>query len=215
MSAKRFRIAFSFAGEKRDYVAQVVAILAKRFRGAAILYDKYHEAEFSRSNLAFYLPDLYEKRPNSSSRSFCPDYDKKEWCGLEWNAIFGLLKARKVGEVMLTRFDRVEGQGLHGLAGYTDLDDLTPDQAANLILERLALNEGLPRDHYKTASKDGSEHPRTSIPNNFPASIPFSGALTSWRKLRTTFRQRRALGARSSTAPAASGRPRWPFAPPN
>ena len=131
MSAKRFRIAFSFAGEKRDYVAQVAAILAKRFGEAAILYDKYHEAEFSRSDLAFYLPDLYEKEADLVVAVFCPDYDKKEWCGLEWNAIYGLLKARKVDEVMLTRFERVEGKGLHGLAGYTDLDDMTPDQAAS------------------------------------------------------------------------------------
>ena len=49
MSAKRFRIAFSFAGEKRDYVAQVAAILAKRFGEAEILYDKYHEATRSAS----------------------------------------------------------------------------------------------------------------------------------------------------------------------
>ena len=67
---------------------------------------------------------------------------------MEWNAILGLLKERKVGEVMLTRFGRVEGKGLHGLAGYTDLDDLTPEQTATLILERLALNEGKPKDHY-------------------------------------------------------------------
>ena len=41
---KRFRIAFSFAGEKRDYVAKVAGILAKRFGERAILYDKYHQA---------------------------------------------------------------------------------------------------------------------------------------------------------------------------
>jgi hypothetical protein len=73
MSAnKRFRIAFSFAGEKRDFVAKVAGILAKRFGEAAILYDKYHQAEFSRSDLAFYLPDLYEKKLTSSSRSSAP-----------------------------------------------------------------------------------------------------------------------------------------------
>jgi hypothetical protein len=83
MSTKRFRIAFSFAGEKRDYVAQVAAILAKRFDEAAILYDKYHKAEFSRSDLTFYLPNLYEKAADLVVVLFCPDYDKKEWCGLE------------------------------------------------------------------------------------------------------------------------------------
>ena len=45
MSAKRFRIAFSFAGEKRDYVSKVAAILANRFDEEKILYDKFHEAE--------------------------------------------------------------------------------------------------------------------------------------------------------------------------
>lgn len=93
---------------------------------------------------------------------------------MEWNAILGLLKERKVGEVMLTRFGRVEGKGLHGLAGYTDLDDLTPEQTATLILERLALNEGKPKDHYTKPITTG-ETPKTSIPNNLPRLQPFFG----------------------------------------
>jgi hypothetical protein len=148
MSDKRFRVAFSFAGEKRDFVEKVAGLLANRFGEAGILYDKYHQAEFSRGDLAFYLPDLYEREADLIVAVFSTDYENKEWCGLEWNAIFGLLKQRKAGEVMLARFGRVEGKGLRGLAGYTELDDLSPDQAADLILERLALNEGKPKDHY-------------------------------------------------------------------
>jgi tetratricopeptide (TPR) repeat protein len=182
MSTKRFRIAFSFAGEKRPFVAQVAAILAQRFGEDAILYDKYHQAEFSRGDLAFYLPDLYEKEADLVVAVFCPDYEVKEWCGLEWNAIFGLLKTRKVGEVMLTRFKRVEGKGLHGLAGYTDLDDLTPDQAADEILERLALNEGKPKEHYKNVSKKGSDRERTSTPNNLPRLQYFFGRESELKK---------------------------------
>ena len=169
MSDKRFRIAFSFAGEKRDFVAEVAAILAKKFSEDAILYDKFHSAEFSRSDLAFYLPDLYREKADLVVVVFCPDYETKEWCGLEWSAIYSLLKARRVGEVMLTRFARVEAKGLHGLAGYTDLDELTPHQAADEILERLAINENLPRDHYKASAK-GSK--RAAIPNNLPR-LPF------------------------------------------
>lgn len=62
MNAKRFRIAFSCAGEKRNFVSQVAAILANRFEESAILYDKYHEAGFARSDLGIYLPELYHKR---------------------------------------------------------------------------------------------------------------------------------------------------------
>jgi len=181
MNNKRFRIAFSFAGEKRDFVADVAAILARQFGERAILYDKYHTAEFSRSDLAFYLPDLYENNADLIVAVLCPDYDKKEWCGLEWNAVFGLLKTRKIGEVMLTRFEHVEGKGLRGLAGYTDLDDLTSQQAADLILERLAINEGLPEDHYKTLVKGGSK--RASTPNNLPRLQYFFGREADLKKI--------------------------------
>ena len=52
MNSKRFRIAFSFAGEKRDFVSKVADILARRFGESAILYDKYHEAELARRTWA-------------------------------------------------------------------------------------------------------------------------------------------------------------------
>ncbi|MBI3364818.1 MAG: NACHT domain-containing protein, partial [Ignavibacteriae bacterium] len=183
MSAKRFRIAFSFAGEKRDFVAKVAEILAGRFSEEEILYDKYHQAEFSRSDLAFYLPDLYEKEADLVVAVFCPDYENKEWCGLEWNAIFGLLKKRKVDEVMLTRFGRVEGKGLRGLAGYTDLDDLTPWATATLILERLAISKGEKRDSYLLPHSHPDDPPRTTTPNNLPRLQSFFGRTDELKKI--------------------------------
>jgi glycosyltransferase involved in cell wall biosynthesis len=91
MSAKRFRIAFSFAGEKRNFVAQVAALLARRFTEAGILYDKFHEAEFARRNLGIYLPDLYHDHAELVVVVVCLDYDVKQWTGLEWVAIHDLL----------------------------------------------------------------------------------------------------------------------------
>jgi hypothetical protein len=44
MGDKRFRIAFSFAGEKRTFVAKVAELLAEQFGREHILYDKYYEA---------------------------------------------------------------------------------------------------------------------------------------------------------------------------
>jgi tetratricopeptide (TPR) repeat protein len=172
---KRFRIAFSFAGEKREFVAEVAAILAQRFGEDEILYDKYHEAEFSRSDLAVRLPDLYHHHSELVVAVLCPDYEDKEWCGLEWNAVLGLLKERKVDEVMLSRFDKVEGKGLHGLAGYTELDLKTPDQAAILILERLALNEGKAKGFYTEGSNLSPPSLKSSTPNNLPRLQPFFG----------------------------------------
>jgi hypothetical protein len=166
--SKRFRIAFSFAGEKRNFVAQVAAILAERFGEDKILYDKYHEAEFSRSDLALYLPPFYHNESDLVVAVLCKDYKTKEWPGLEWNAIYGLLKKREQREVMLCRFDRVEGEGLYGLAGFTDLDHRSPSAVAALILQRLALNEGNPRDHYIRNAPIGPDWPEVAPSLDWP-----------------------------------------------
>ncbi|MBI3821638.1 MAG: TIR domain-containing protein, partial [Planctomycetes bacterium] len=170
MSAKRFRVAFSYAGEKRDFVAKVAAVLAPHLGAAAILYDKYHKAEFSRADLALHLSKLYHDEADLVVAVLCPDYVTKEWCGLEWSAIFSLIKERRAGAVMLTRFERANGDGLHANAGYIDLDDETPESAAALILERLKLNDGPRTDHPRIAPP-----PRTTIPHNLPRIGSFFG----------------------------------------
>jgi hypothetical protein len=140
---KRFRVAFSFAGEKRAYVAEVANILSQSFSQAAILYDKYHEPEFARSDLGLYLPGLYHDESDLVVVVVCPDYEPQEWCGLEWKAIFDLLKKRKDSEVMLCRFDHATVKGLYEIAGFMELDDKTPRQTATGILYRLALVDGV------------------------------------------------------------------------
>src|SRR5262249_39228883 len=102
---------------------------------------------------AFHLPGLYHNESDLVVAVFCHGYDTSDWCGLEWNAIYGLIKQRKQGEVMLCRFDRVEGEGLYGLAGFIDLDQKTPAELVSLIAERLAINGGLPRDHYADGAR--------------------------------------------------------------
>ena len=151
--SKRFRIAFSFAGEKRNFVEGMAQILASYFEQEFILYDKFHEAEFARPDLAFYLPNLYEVESDLVVGVFCTDYTNKEWCGLEWNAIFGLLKRKNAQAVMLMRFGHVEPEGLHGLAGFIDLEDKQPIFGVSRILERLALNEGKQKDFYTCQQK--------------------------------------------------------------
>jgi tetratricopeptide (TPR) repeat protein len=173
--SKRFRIAFSFAGEKRNFVSHVADILAKQFGEDKILYDRFHEAEFGNWKLGLILQGLYHDQSDMIVVVVCPDYVRKNWCGLEWVAIHGMLMAGKDREIMLCRFEHAEIEGLHENAGFVELDDKTPAQAAERILERLAVNEGLTKDHYKTASKSGIEHPRTSTPNNLPRLQPFFG----------------------------------------
>jgi tetratricopeptide (TPR) repeat protein len=175
MSVKRFRIALSFAGEKRDFVKQIADILAKQFGEEKILYDKFHEAEFAQANLAFDLPNLYKLDSDLVVSVFCPDYEQKEWCGLEWRAIFSIIKEGGAKQILLTRFEHVDGKGLYGLSGFIELDRKTPEQAATLILERLALNEDRPKEYYTQNPSDTKVKSRANIPNNLPRLLPFFG----------------------------------------
>ena len=182
-SGKRFRIAFSFAGEKRAFVKDVAALLAGRFGESAILYDKFHEAEFARNDLAIYLPNLYNRDSDLVAVVVCPAYEAKEWTGLEWLAIHNLLQQRRREEVMLCRFGHAQVDGLFGGAGFVELDDKSPEQFAKLILERLALNEDKPKDHYTKAATPPATDLKTDIPHNLPTLQPFFGREDELRKI--------------------------------
>jgi tetratricopeptide (TPR) repeat protein len=171
---RRFRVAFSFAGEKRDFVAKVARILADRFGRAAVLYDKFHEAEFAVFDLGIQLPKLYGEQSDLIVPVLCPAYDVKRWTGWEWIHIYGLLTRDDGYRVMPSRFERASADGLSPTAGFIELDDKTPEQFAAVILERLAINEAKVRDRH-TTSAPSTIAPRTSIPHNLPALQPFFG----------------------------------------
>ena len=165
---KRFRIAFSFSGEKRDFVVRIAHVLADRFSVDQILYDKFHEEEFARSNLAFHLPLLYQNEADLVVAILCNNYSEKEWCGLEWNAIYSLIKQGNSKQVMLLRFDRIEPAELFGLAGFVDLDDKTPEETATLILSRLAINEGHKKDYYLSTNSVALDWPDVTPALDWP-----------------------------------------------
>lgn len=183
MPTKRFRIAFSFAGETRDFVAQVAAIMAQHFGQDRILYDKFHEAEFARYDLGSYLPKFYHDDADLVVVVLCPHYDQKRWTGWEWQAIQAQLTHQTGGNIMLTRFGHATVGGLFENAGFVELEGKTPAQAAGLILERLAVNEGRPKDHYTAGITTGRDHPRQTIPNNLPRLPYFFGREAELRRI--------------------------------
>lgn len=184
MVPKRFRVAFSFTREKRVFVQKVAEVLGRCFGLERVLYDKFYEAQFAHADLAFDLPGLY-KEADLVVAVLCRDYESNEWCGLEWRAIYSMLMAgdEEKKRVMLSRYQRVDGKGLHGLSGYVDLDDKRPHEFAVLILERLASNEGKERDFYTKLHAEHLVPPPASpspalhslIPNNLPRLLPFFG----------------------------------------
>ncbi|MEN6457400.1 MAG: TIR domain-containing protein [Thermoguttaceae bacterium] len=155
---KRFRVALSFPGERRQLVKQVAESLAEKVGRNRVLYDKWYEAEFARLDLDTYLQNLYNKDADLVAVFICAEYDKKEWCGLEWRAIRDLIKRRESWAIMPFRFDDTNIPGLFSGDGYIKINDRDSSSIATLILDRLRIND-------KNASQRGvsQSEPQSNI----------------------------------------------------
>ncbi|MFZ2404183.1 MAG: TIR domain-containing protein, partial [Methylobacter sp.] len=137
---KRFQVALSFPGEQRDYVAEVAQHLAEKLGQDQVFYDQWYQAELARPNLDTHLQTIYHDDSQLIVPFLCADYERKEWCGLEWRAIRDLIKKRNDGDIMPLRFDGTHIPGLFSIDGYIDLQKHNPKQTADLILQRLPAN---------------------------------------------------------------------------
>lgn len=145
---KRFLVALSFAGENRARVEAIALSLAVRCGRSRVLYDHFHEAEFARPNLDTYLQDLYHDHSELNVVFLSKDYERKEWCGLEWRAIRDLIKHRNE-EIMFLRVDHEEVSGVFSIDGYIDISSRSDHEVAQLIINRLEqqkMGPSTPRD---------------------------------------------------------------------
>jgi len=135
--SKRFRVALSFPGEKRPFIRQVADALAAALGTGTVLYDEYLTAELARPNLDVYLGQLYHDHSELLVPFFCAEYERKEWCGLEWRQMRDILKRKQDDHIMPFRFDDAPITGVLSIDGYVSIGDRSPQEVAELILQRL------------------------------------------------------------------------------
>ncbi|MDB9320062.1 SUMF1/EgtB/PvdO family nonheme iron enzyme [Nodularia spumigena] len=141
MTDLRFRVGLSFAGEYRPFVGKVAHELAMKWGKQQIFYDNFHEDKLAIFNLDTHLQKIYQKQCDLVVIFIGKDYEKKEWCRLEWRAIRELIKT-KIQEsplaIMPIRMDSGDVPGLFSTDGYIDIRGRKPKEIASLINQRLA-----------------------------------------------------------------------------
>lgn len=141
----RFHVAFSFPGEKRDYVREVNNALRKK-RGlsqAKIFFDECHEAEIAGLDADILLQEIYHEQSELIVIFLCKEYEQKEWCcNVEWRAIRDLIKKRRRKSILLLSFDRTQISGVFSIDIVPDIGNRTPKDTANLIFDRLKYIRG-------------------------------------------------------------------------
>ena len=134
----RFKVAMSFPGEQRAYVAEVVNALRPSLGPDAIFYDHDYQAQLARPNLDTLLQDIYRNQSELIVVFLCAEYAKKQWCGLEWRAVRDIIKSKENDRVMFVRFDDTPIDGVFSIDGYIDARSFGAPDVARFITDRLA-----------------------------------------------------------------------------
>lgn len=135
---QHFRVAVSFPGERRSYVAKVVNILQSELGKDAVFYDHTYQSQLARPNLDRLLQDIYRNRADLIVIFLCAEYQNKQWCGLEWRAIRELIKEGLDRKLMFVRFDDNRVDGVFSIDGYLDARRNKPQEIARCVIERLS-----------------------------------------------------------------------------
>jgi hypothetical protein len=137
VSKKRFRVALSFPGEKREFIKQVADELAAALGIDRVLYDDYLTAELARPDLDLYPGGLYREQSELLVPFYCADYERKKWCKLEWRQMRDILFNVEGIRIMPFRFDDAPITGVLSIDGYVKIGRRPPQEVAKLILERV------------------------------------------------------------------------------
>lgn len=134
-----FDVALSFPGEARSYVEQVAAQLEHLIGPNRYFYDNNYVAQLARPSLDTFLQEIYRDRSKLIVVFVGADYERKEWCGIEFRAVREVLNSRAPDGIMYVRMDDGAVEGVLALDGYVDARKYSPEQVAAFIQERVNL----------------------------------------------------------------------------
>jgi hypothetical protein len=136
ISIHTFDVALSFPGEVRATVEQVAKELESRVGPNSYFYDDNYVSQLARPSLDTLLQDIYRNRSKLIVVFLGSDYQKKEWCGIEFRAIKEIILEREDKRIMFVRTDDGFVDGVFKTDGYIDARKFSPAQIAKFISER-------------------------------------------------------------------------------
>lgn len=134
-----FDVGLSFPGEARTMVEPIAIRLEADLGPHTYFYDNNYVAQLARPSLDLLLQDIYRIRSKLIVIFLSGDYQRKEWCGIEFRAIREILMERTHDRIMFVKMDDGEVDGVFKTDGYVDGRKYSPDQIAKFIQERISL----------------------------------------------------------------------------
>lgn len=139
ISTHSFDVALSFPGEVRAYVEQVVPELERLLGPNSYFYDNNYISQLARPSLDTFLQKIYREQSKLVVVFIGADYERKNWCGVEFRAIRDLIAEREHNRIMFVRVDDGKVEGVFLTDGYIDARRHNPAEVAGFIYERVGL----------------------------------------------------------------------------
>lgn len=133
-----YDIAFSFAGEDREYVERVADFLIKE--NISIFYDKFEVANLWGKDLYSHLDSVYGKKARFCVVFVSESYSAKLWTNHERVSAQARAFSDKNEYILPARFDDTEIPGIRDTVGYIDLRELPPEEFGQIIIAKLERN---------------------------------------------------------------------------
>lgn len=134
-----FDVSLSFPGDIRTYVEKIIVGLEKLIGPNSYFYDNNYKAQLAQPQLDILLQDIYRNRSKLIVVFLSKEYQKKEWCGIEFRAIQEIILEKQNKKIMFIKMDEGKVDGVFKTDGYIDGRTHSPIEIAELIKERIDL----------------------------------------------------------------------------
>jgi len=134
-----YDVAFSFAGEQRDYVREVAKVLSEEYN-LKVFFDEFEEEKLWGKNLYDYLYEVYSQKSKYVIVFVSTEYKEKIWTNHEREAAQEkALKLKNKEYILPVKFDDTNIPGLPSTIKYLDANKYSPYQIALLFAKKMNL----------------------------------------------------------------------------
>ncbi|MDF5708045.1 MAG: TIR domain-containing protein [Nostoc sp. S4] len=132
---KKYDVALSFASENREYVRAVAVALQNS--GIKVFYDEFQQVTLWGKNLYVHLDEIYRNEAHFCVIFISEHYLKKTWTNHERESAQARAFKTKEEYILPARFDKTEIPGLLSTVSYIDLQNITPKEFTQIIINKL------------------------------------------------------------------------------
>ncbi|MEH2260520.1 toll/interleukin-1 receptor domain-containing protein [Nostoc sp.] len=132
---KKYDVVLSFASENREYVRAVAVTL--HAAGIKVFYDEFEQVNLWGKNLYVHLDEIYRNEARFCVMFISKHYLKKTWTNHERESAQARAFKREEDYLLPAKFDDTEIPGLLPTIGYIKLQQITPQEFGQIIIQKL------------------------------------------------------------------------------